>query len=204
MTTYSLRQSKALISGIQEAMTKKLIEKDEKIQRMGKMNWVLQKRVKSLCVENQIWRELAQTDEATANSMRSNLEQVLAHVGEDSHDGGRPAPRQTTPSQAAEAPTRKDSAQCGWCGDNVGRKDVCVSTVRNCPVCHSSMNANVHVNFSQGWTLDMELEVYKAKGGCFAWTASTNMSPHERKRKKSGVEGRGRKPGSDSHRMVIN
>ncbi|XP_039038388.1 BOI-related E3 ubiquitin-protein ligase 1-like isoform X2 [Hibiscus syriacus] len=74
------RQSRILINAIQEGVMKKLKEKDEEIQRIGKLNWVLQERVKSLYVENQLWRDLAQTNEATANSLRSNLEQVLAHV----------------------------------------------------------------------------------------------------------------------------
>ncbi|KAL2523365.1 WD repeat domain-containing protein [Forsythia ovata] len=37
-----------------------------------------EERVKSLCVENQIWRDLAQTNEATANTLRCNLKEVLA------------------------------------------------------------------------------------------------------------------------------
>ncbi|KAJ4827009.1 hypothetical protein Tsubulata_025846 [Turnera subulata] len=82
------RQSRMLVSAIQDGMIKKLKEKDEEIQRMGKLNWVLQERVKSLYVENQIWRDLAQTNEATANSLRNNLEQVLAHVSEDRHLSG--------------------------------------------------------------------------------------------------------------------
>ncbi|CAK7336961.1 unnamed protein product [Dovyalis caffra] len=77
------RQSRMLVSAIQEGMIRKLKDKDEEIQRMGKLNWVLQEKVKSLYVENQFWRDLAQTNEATANSLRSNLEQVLAHVSED-------------------------------------------------------------------------------------------------------------------------
>lgn len=62
---------------------KRLKEKDEQIQRMGKLNLALQERVKSLYVENQLWRDLAQTNEATANSLRTNLEQVLAHVSDE-------------------------------------------------------------------------------------------------------------------------
>ncbi|KAH7518640.1 hypothetical protein FEM48_Zijuj09G0192500 [Ziziphus jujuba var. spinosa] len=77
------RQSRMLVSAIQQGITKKLKEKDDEIQRMGKLNWVLQERVRSLWVENQIWRDLAHTNEATANSLRSDLEQVLAHFGED-------------------------------------------------------------------------------------------------------------------------
>ncbi|KAJ6671904.1 SBP (S-RIBONUCLEASE BINDING PROTEIN) FAMILY PROTEIN [Salix viminalis] len=84
------RQSRMLVSAIQEGMVKKLKEKDEEIQRMGKLNWVLQEKVKSLYLETQIWRDLAQANEATANSLRSNLEQVLAHVSEDRYvNGGR-------------------------------------------------------------------------------------------------------------------
>ncbi|XWS16045.1 hypothetical protein CRYUN_Cryun34aG0052300 [Craigia yunnanensis] len=82
------RQARMLILAIQEGVMKKLKEKDEEIQRMGKLNWVLQERVKSLYVENQLWRDLAQTNEATANSLRTNLEQVLAHVSEERHVSG--------------------------------------------------------------------------------------------------------------------
>ena len=86
MAEQRVRQSRMLITAIQEAVAKKLKEKDEEIQRVGKLNWVLQERVKSICVENQIWKELAQTNEATANNLRNNLEQVLAHVSEDHHN----------------------------------------------------------------------------------------------------------------------
>ena len=80
------RQARLLVSAIQEGIIKKLKEKDDEIQRIGKLNWVLQERVKSLCVENQLWKDLAQSNEATANSLRTNLEQVLlAHVSEDRH-----------------------------------------------------------------------------------------------------------------------
>ncbi|KAJ1406810.1 hypothetical protein SESBI_24785 [Sesbania bispinosa] len=37
----------------------------KEIEKIGKLNWALEERVKSLCMENQIWRELAQTNEAT-------------------------------------------------------------------------------------------------------------------------------------------
>ena len=65
---------------MEEGLAKKWRAKEEEMDKIGKLNWVLEERVKSLCVENQIWRELAQTNEATANTLRSNLEQVLAHV----------------------------------------------------------------------------------------------------------------------------
>lgn len=159
------RKSRMLISAIQETMEKKLREKEEEIERMGKLNWALQERVKSLCVENQIWRELAQTNETTANYLRTNLEQVLAHVGEEraaavaddaqsscgSHDVAEAAGDDT----AASASPRL----CRSCGvresvvlllpcRHLCLCTMCGSTVRNCPICDSGMDATVHVNLS--------------------------------------------------------
>ncbi|XVE88468.1 hypothetical protein DITRI_Ditri19aG0072100 [Diplodiscus trichospermus] len=103
------RQSRMLITAIQEGVMKKLKEKDEEIQRMGKLNWVLQERVKSLYVENQLWKDLAQTNEATANSLRTNLEQVLAHVGEERHVSGGGAA-----ALADDAESSCGSSDEGW------------------------------------------------------------------------------------------
>lgn len=186
-----LRQSRMLLSAIEDAVMKKMKEKDEEIQRVGKMNWALQERVKNLCVENQIWRELAQTNQATANSLRTNLEQVLAHVSEDRHIGGRVAVADPVADDAQSScgsnngeervDDRLDTATTvAVCGGDYGRDmvgcgaigrickkcgvresivlllpcrhlclcTVCGSTIRDCPVCHSGINASVHVNFS--------------------------------------------------------
>ncbi|EEF48811.1 probable BOI-related E3 ubiquitin-protein ligase 3 [Ricinus communis] len=72
------RQARRIIEAIEEGMLKRLRAKEEEIEKIGKLNWALEERVKSLCIENQIWRDLAQTNEATANALRTNLEQVLA------------------------------------------------------------------------------------------------------------------------------
>lgn len=72
-----------LIALIQERVSKQLKARDEEIQILGKINWVLQQRVECLCVESQRWRDLARTNEAAANSLRTDLERVLAHAGEE-------------------------------------------------------------------------------------------------------------------------
>ncbi|KAK7331231.1 hypothetical protein VNO77_25450 [Canavalia gladiata] len=164
-----MMQSRVLVNAIQDAMVKKLKEKDDEIHRMGKLNWALQEKVKSLCVENQIWRELAQTNETTANYLRNNLEHVLAHV---SHDRGACASLDDAQSScgsngtpeagddtAASAPVTGGSRLCKNCGvresivlllpcRHLCLCTLCASTIRNCPVCHSGMDASVHVNLS--------------------------------------------------------
>ncbi|KAK4771490.1 hypothetical protein SAY87_032022 [Trapa incisa] len=69
-----------IMEAVEERLVKRLRSKEEELDKMVKMNWALEERVKSLCVENQIWRGQAQTNEATANALRKNLDQVLAHV----------------------------------------------------------------------------------------------------------------------------
>lgn len=74
------RNSRRIITAVEEGIVKRLRAKEEEIDKIGKLNWMLEDKVKSLCIENQIWRDLAQSNEATANALRSNLEQVLSHV----------------------------------------------------------------------------------------------------------------------------
>lgn len=162
-----MRQSRMLVTAIQSAVAKKLKEKDEEIQRMGKMNWVLQERVKSLCVENQIWRELAQNNEATANNLRINLEQVLAHVSEDHYNQNDAAPAESSCASNNNCEEEEDEVNDGVLGKRMCNQcgvresivlllpcrhlclcTMCGSTVHNCPLCNSRINASVHVNYS--------------------------------------------------------
>lgn len=129
------RQARMLVSAIQEGIGKKLKEKDEQIQRMGKLNWVLQERVKTLCVENQLWKDLAQSNEATANSLRSNLEQVLlAHVCDDSPQApGAVDVGAAVPSAGLEADDAESS--CGSSGFGREENDGVSGGKRMCRRC---------------------------------------------------------------------
>ncbi|KAJ0263585.1 E3 ubiquitin-protein ligase BOI [Hirschfeldia incana] len=156
-------QTRMLASAVQNYIAKKLKEKDDEIVRLRNLNWVLQERVKNLYVENQIWRDMAQTNEAHANNLRTNLDQVLAQV-------------QTLPTAPTVVEDDAESS-CGSCvegGEGVtgvgsgckrcGEREACVlvlpcrhlclcsvcgsALLQTCPVCDSVMNASVHVNMS--------------------------------------------------------
>ncbi|KAH6796111.1 hypothetical protein C2S51_037097 [Perilla frutescens var. frutescens] len=172
------QQARLLAAAIGEGVMRKLKEKDEQIQRMGKLNLVLQERVKSLYVENQLWRDLAQTNEATANSLRSNLEQVLQHVGGDervsatvaaaeddvesccgSSDGGRDA--EALDKEEGSGGCYSDR-RCKLCRERescvllLPCRHLCLCNVcgsgsqqlQSCPCCNSSVTATLHVNIS--------------------------------------------------------
>ncbi|KAG6755481.1 hypothetical protein POTOM_041307 [Populus tomentosa] len=108
------RQARRIIEAIETGMMKRLRAKEEEIEKIGKLNWALEEKVKSLCVENQIWRDLAQSNEATANTLRSNLEQVLAAQVKEDRTLGAGLDDQT-------AALLDDAQSC--CGSNGGDGD---------------------------------------------------------------------------------
>ncbi|KAI4370897.1 hypothetical protein MLD38_019193 [Melastoma candidum] len=163
-------RSKALVLAVREAVAATAREKDGEISRLSKLNWALQERVRGLSMENELWRGLAQSNEAAANSLRTDLERVLTSPGiVEDH----------------KAPTDEDAESCcGSSGGASGDDDAAASTVmrrgckgvcggRNvagvmvmpcrhlclcttcgsgsqqfCPVCGSAITASIHVNFS--------------------------------------------------------
>ncbi|CAL0334517.1 unnamed protein product [Lupinus luteus] len=169
LSEQKMRQSRMLLGTLQDVTAKKLREKDEEIQRIEKLNMALQEKVKSLCVENQIWRELAQTNETTANYLRSNLEQVLAHVGTDHHVVAVVDDAESSCGSNGAAENGEDTVgsvaigggrnMCKNCGvresivlllpcRHLSLCRICGSTIHNCPVCDSGMDASVHVNLT--------------------------------------------------------
>ncbi|CAL0303684.1 unnamed protein product [Lupinus luteus] len=82
------REARTLMNAIEVGITKRLKSKDAEIEKIEKLNFALQERIKSLCMENQIWRDLAQTNEATANALRTNLMQVLSQAREKAVEYG--------------------------------------------------------------------------------------------------------------------
>ncbi|KAK6148690.1 hypothetical protein DH2020_019602 [Rehmannia glutinosa] len=160
------QEAKLLVTAIGERVMRKLKEKEDQIQRIGKLNFALQEKVKSLHVENQLWRDLAQTNEATANSLRSNLEQVLAHVAVEEEEDVESCCGSTDHNDDDKVGEGKscysDRIRCRRCGQRdscvlmLPCRHLCLCNVcgsgsyqlQACPVCNSTMKATLHVNMS--------------------------------------------------------
>ncbi|XP_023511736.1 probable BOI-related E3 ubiquitin-protein ligase 3 [Cucurbita pepo subsp. pepo] len=82
------RQARRIIEAIEVSVMKKLKAKEEEMEKMSKLNLALEERVKTLNIENEVWRDMAQTNEAAVNTLRTNLEQVLRQAKEDRKNGG--------------------------------------------------------------------------------------------------------------------
>ncbi|KAI6706158.1 hypothetical protein NL676_009120 [Syzygium grande] len=157
-----------LISQHTQGLARKIKEKDEKIAKMGKLNRLLQEKVKSLSSENRIWRGLAQDNEAEADSLRSTLQHLLARGGggglvddaESSCCGSNDAG--TAGAEGGDAAAAVESLRPGrWCTGRCWETVVllpcrhmclcasaCGPSHRNCPACGSAIAASVHVNLS--------------------------------------------------------
>ncbi|CAN8325301.1 unnamed protein product [Cochlearia groenlandica] len=156
-------QTRMLAFAVQNAILKKLKERDDEIARLRNANWVLQERANSLYVENQIWREIAQTNEANATNLRTNLDQVLAQIETFPNAGNDLNAAESSCGscvEGGETVSAVGNGGCKRCGEREASvlvlpcRHLCLCTVcgsalvRTCPVCDSVMNASVHINMS--------------------------------------------------------
>ncbi|URD97718.1 hypothetical protein MUK42_29011 [Musa troglodytarum] len=103
LTERRKRFARQILAAVEEGVAESLKAKEEEIARIGRLNSALEERIKSLCEENQMWRGLVRSSEATAMVLRTNLEQVVAgqvRVAEK------------------EASTTPDDAESCCCADN--------------------------------------------------------------------------------------
>ncbi|CAN6921105.1 unnamed protein product [Brassica oleracea] len=158
------QQGRKIMEAIEQGLMKTLRAKDDEINHIGKLNLFLEEKVKSLTVENQLWRDMAQSNEATVNSLRSNLQQVLAAVERNRWE------EPTTADDAQSCCGSNDegdstmmrtvsSTMCRGCGKGEASVlllpcrhmclcSVCGSSINTCPICKSPKNASLHVNLS--------------------------------------------------------
>ncbi|CAL0310245.1 unnamed protein product [Lupinus luteus] len=108
------RQTRKIIETIEVSVMKRLKAKENEIEKIGKLNHGLEEKIKSLCIDNKIWRELAQSNEATANALRNVLDQVLIH-----RDGGATI----NPAGAAVPALMADASSCCGSTDDVKNKE---------------------------------------------------------------------------------
>ncbi|XP_022848326.1 probable BOI-related E3 ubiquitin-protein ligase 2 [Olea europaea var. sylvestris] len=168
------RYSQILAVAVEENIMKKLKSKEEEVEKIGRLNWALEERVKSLCVENQIWRDLAQTNEATAKALRCHLEQVLTQVKDEKQQRHCVDDAQSCCGSNFDEIDRRECSSrefvnnpvvnnknrmCRRCGKeescvlllpcrHLCLCTVCGSSLHTCPICNSTKNASVHINLS--------------------------------------------------------
>lgn len=161
--------SRRITAAVEDSIMKKMKAKEEEIQKIGKLNCALEERVKVLSIENQIWRDLAQSNEAAANTLRSNLEQVIA-LRRRAEEAASIDDAQSCCGETCEEIEQRTLLAnrtstygrymiCRSCGEeescvlllpcrHLCLCTVCGSSLHICPLCKSPKTASVHVNMS--------------------------------------------------------
>lgn len=164
------RHCRRIVAAIEQGIANKLKAKDSEIERIWKLNWELEEKVKSLTVEGQIWRDLATTKEAQAESLRANLDEVHVFQAWNACRGGDDITIIEDDAQSCCGSSGGDTARkecstggiekmCRHCGKKESKLlmlpcrhlclcTVCGSSVHTCPVCNTPKNASIQVIMS--------------------------------------------------------
>ncbi|CAN6486256.1 unnamed protein product [Victoria cruziana] len=104
-----------VVAAAEVGMQRILRGKDEEIESMNRRNSALEEKVRALLVEGQVWRSLAQANEATVAALRRDLELLLL----SNADGNNNA---RLPSSLEEGQGDNDVECCSY-GDRANDKD---------------------------------------------------------------------------------
>ncbi|KAI4970554.1 hypothetical protein ZWY2020_001468 [Hordeum vulgare] len=158
------RQShmRLIVSTVEGRAAQRLKAKDEEIERIRTMNWSLEARLQNLFMEAQMWRDVAQSNEATANVLRGDLRRVLdAQAVGGGGSGGDQDDAESCcwgENEVAEERPETGVGRCKACREGTAVvlllpcRHLCVcapcaATAQACPSCGSAKNGSVCINF---------------------------------------------------------
>lgn len=136
------RHWRAFLAAAEETVSDHIRAKQAEIEAIGRLNQSLENHVATLSLQNQVWRELARSNEAAARVLRANLAQAAEPAASSTGSSDSAADRRCRVCDSAEScvlilPCRH-LCLCGSCG-------ACVDV---CPVCDSDKTVTINVNMS--------------------------------------------------------
>lgn len=164
------RHARLILSTVEARAAKRLKAKDEEIDRLRGLNWALEDRLRNLYVEAQMWRDMAQSSDAAATALRTDLQRVLdaqavrgGGIGGDAEDTGSCCwgdnNRGDQEEEEVRTPVATVVGTCKGCGEgdavvlmlpcrHLCACASCAATAPACPACGCAKNGTVCVNFS--------------------------------------------------------
>lgn len=81
------RHTISLMNALEKGVNKKLHEKDIEIENINRKNKELEERIKQVAMEAQSWHYKAKYNESVANTLKGNIQQLLAQGTAQGHEG---------------------------------------------------------------------------------------------------------------------
>ncbi|GKE92059.1 probable BOI-related E3 ubiquitin-protein ligase 3 [Tanacetum coccineum] len=142
------KNSRTLIVALEEGLQHQLRAKEDEIAKMMKLNHALEEKVKTMCIENQIWRELAQTNEATANALRNKFRHVLDYNLENNEDAESCCESSKTTIPNPVMCRKEESNVLVLPCKHLCLCSGCARSIDFCPICKSTKNITLNVHLS--------------------------------------------------------
>ncbi|KAH7673676.1 E3 ubiquitin-protein ligase BOI-like protein [Dioscorea alata] len=153
------RAMKEVMVAVEEMVMRRMRAKEQEMEMITKFNWALEEKIRSLAMENQVWRDVAQSNETAAIILQRNLELVLAKEKEEEEECAGVEDVESCwwgGSGEEEGYWRRRCRSCG-----VGEVGVvvlpcrhlcvclaCAAGVVGCPVCRAEIDDKMFVNMS--------------------------------------------------------
>lgn len=145
-----------IVAAAKDVIVNRSRAKEEEVDKIVKLNQALHEKVKSLSIENQIWRDLAQLNEATVTTLRTNIEQVMRHRARGA-DKAQSCCSSNIGGGEEDNNVSDGGKWCRKCGKEescvllLPCRHLCVCSICGlglniCPVCKSTKNASLVVN----------------------------------------------------------
>ncbi|CAL9126146.1 hypothetical protein MUK42_02396 [Musa troglodytarum] len=161
------RRCRALVSGLEQQVVKRLMEKEAELECANRRNAELEQQMRQVSEENRIWFAMAKNNEAVVCSLRTSLEQALLRSaagergeGQEGYGDSEAAKLPVDDAQSCcfgvEERVQRRTTTCRACGE----KDVCVlllpckhlclckdceSKAHACPICGSSKEVSLQI-----------------------------------------------------------
>ncbi|CAL9205510.1 unnamed protein product [Musa hybrid cultivar] len=160
------RRCRVLVSGLEQQVMKRLMEKEAELECVNRRNAELEQQMRQVSEENKIWFAMAKNNEAVVCSLRTSLEQALLRSAAGEGGEGQEG---YGDSEAAKLLVDDAQSCCFGVEERVqrrtvcracGKKDVCVlllpckhlslckdceSKAHACPICGSSKEVSLQI-----------------------------------------------------------
>uniref|UniRef100_A0ACD5XWL3 Uncharacterized protein n=1 Tax=Avena sativa TaxID=4498 RepID=A0ACD5XWL3_AVESA len=155
------KHMRLITSAVEDRAAKQLKAKDLEMDLIRGVNGVLQKRLRNLHKEVEVWRDFARSNEASVNVLRGDLQCTRAQAvhGRGADDTGSCCWGDNHMVLCREPETTLSVRRCKGCGQ--GEAVVlllpcshlcvcapCAAMIRACPACGCAKTGSISVNFS--------------------------------------------------------